>query len=108
MPKEKIPDGAIFQPQPKDAKGAPATKKQMKMIEDSYYQRGSVGRDSMFDSLKAKYPDTHPPRRAIQRFLNRQSLQQRLSIPTTSTLGCTVPALRCKGRALDWSLPFYF
>ena len=27
MPKEKIPDGAIFAPQPKDAKGAPATKK---------------------------------------------------------------------------------
>jgi transposase InsO family protein len=86
-PKETIPDGAIFQPQPKSAAGRAATKAELKMIKDSYYERGSVGRDSMFDWLKTKYPDTHPPRRTIQRFLNRQMLQQRLSIPRKSTTG---------------------
>ena len=85
--KETIPDGAIFQPQPKSAAGRPASKAEMEMIRKSYYERGSVGRDSMFDWLKTKYPDTHPPRRTIQRFLNRQMLQQRLSIPRKSTTG---------------------
>ena len=82
---DKVPKDAIFQPQPEDAKGAPATTAQMKMITDAYYGTASQGRDTMFDRLKRKFPDTHPPRRAIQRFLNRQSLQQRYSIPRKST-----------------------
>ena len=49
--KETIPDGAIFQPQPKSAAGRPASKAEMEMIRKSYYERGSVGRDSMFDWL---------------------------------------------------------
>ena len=82
---DKVPKDAIFQPQPEDAKGAPATTAQMKMITDAYYGTASQGRDTLFDRLKRKFPDTHPPRRAIQRFLNRQSLQQRYSIPRKST-----------------------
>jgi hypothetical protein len=71
---DKVPKDAIFQLQPEDAKGASATKAQMKMITDAYYGTASQGRDTMFDRLKRKFPDTHPPRRAIQRFLNRPLL----------------------------------
>ena len=77
MPKEPaIPKGAIFAPQPADTKGAPLTELQEKRLKDAYYNRSAVGRDSMYAYMKTKYPDDVPPKRAINRWLNKQVLQQ--------------------------------
>ena len=77
MPKEPtIPKGAIFAPQPADTKGAPLTELQEKRLRDAYYNRSAVGRDSMYAYMKTKYPDDVPPKRAINRWLNKQVLQQ--------------------------------
>ncbi len=72
-----VPKGAVFAPQPKSALGRPLTKVQRERLEKAYYERGTLGRDTMYRYLRSEYPDDPPiPRRAIQRWLNTQQLQQ--------------------------------
>ena len=73
----QIPKGAIFQPQPADLKGRPLTALQEKRLKSVYYDtHGAQGRDSLYAYMKEKYPDDVPPKRAINRWLNTQTLQQ--------------------------------
>ena len=60
------------------------TPAQLKMLKAAYYDRAAVGRDSLFDYLKTEHPGKHPPRRAINRWLNTQTLQQTYSQAFTS------------------------
>ena len=51
--------------------------KDRKLLEDAYYKNGMCfGRDALYKYLQSKYPDNHPSRPVVMKWLKNQKLQQ--------------------------------
>ena len=56
----------------------PLTNAEEKLLETFYYEEGyTLGRDTLYEELVEKHPNTHPSRREVMRWLKDQEIYQR-------------------------------